>query len=118
MPNAKSVDEYIAAQSSEVQPRLRELRAAIRSVLPDAHEVIAYGMPTYRFPGGSVHFGAAKRHCALYGTAQDAFPDELRNYDTDRGTVRFALDKPIPEDLVRKLVSTKANRAAANPKPN
>lgn len=110
MPNAGSVDDYIAAQAPALQPRLREMRAAIRSALPEAQEVIAYGMRTYKFPGGTVHFGAAKRHCALYGSAQDAFPEGLRSYDVDKGTVRFPLDQPIPEELVRKLVLAKATR--------
>jgi uncharacterized protein YdhG (YjbR/CyaY superfamily) len=54
-----------------------------------------------------VSFGAAKRHCALYGSAMDAFPDELRGFETSKGTVRFPLDRPIPADLVRSLVVTK-----------
>jgi uncharacterized protein YdhG (YjbR/CyaY superfamily) len=103
-----TVDEYIAAQSTAAQPRLRELRAIIRGAVPDAAEVISYGMPTYKFRAGSVYFGAAKRHCALYGAPLDAYPDELRGFDMSKGTVRFPLDQPIPEALVHKLVSAKA----------
>ena len=87
------LDEYIAAQVPEAQPRLHELRAIIRSAVPDAAEVISYGMPTYRLDRRRVHFGAARHHCALYGVAN--------------GTVRFPLDQPIPEDLVRNLVLAK-----------
>jgi len=107
MPEFTTVDDYIAAQSPAAQMRLRELREAIRSAVPEATEVISYGMPTYKLPVSFVSFGAAKRHCALYGSAMDAFPDELRAYDTGRGTVRFPLDQPIPQDLVRKLVIAK-----------
>ena len=102
-----SVDEYIAAQAAAAQPRLRELRAIVRAAVPQAAEVISYGLPTYRLAGRIVSFGAAKRHCALYGAALDACPDELRNYETGKGTVRFALDAPIPAELVRKLVQAK-----------
>jgi len=108
-----TVDEYIAAQSPAAQPRLRELRAIIRAAIPDAAEVISYGMPTYKFRGSFVSFGAAKRHCALYGSAMDAFAEELRGFGTSKGTVRFPLDRPIPAELVRKLVATKAARLAA-----
>ena len=107
MPEFANVDDYIAAQSAEAQPRLRELRAVIRAALPEAAEVIAYGIPTYKLRKGMVSFGAAKRHCALYGSAMDAFAEELRGFGTSKGTVRFALDQPIPEDLVRKLVVAK-----------
>jgi uncharacterized protein YdhG (YjbR/CyaY superfamily) len=103
-----TVDDYIAAQSAAAQPRLRELRAIIRASLPEAVEVISYGMAGYKFGAGAVYFGAAKRHCALYGSATDACVDELRGFDTSKGTVRFPLDQPIPEALVRKLVITKA----------
>ena len=102
-----SVDEYIAAQPPETQVRLGELRSAVRAALPGANEVISYGVPTYKLPGGFVSIGAAKRHCALYGAALDAYPEELKAYDTAKGTVRFPLDRPIPEDLVRKLVQAK-----------
>ena len=108
MPAFATVDDYIAAQPAAAQPRLRELRAIIRAALPEAAELISYGMPTYKFPVGSVYFGAAKHHCALYGTAMDACADELRAYDTSKGTVRFPLDQPIPEALVHKLVVIKA----------
>ena len=108
MPAFATVDDYIAAQSAAAQPRLRELRAIIRAAVPEATEVISYGLPTYKFRVGFVYFGAAKRHCALYGSALDAFPEELRGFDTSKGTVRFPLDQPIPEELVRKLVVAKA----------
>jgi uncharacterized protein YdhG (YjbR/CyaY superfamily) len=108
MPTFATVDEYIAAQSAEAQPRLRELRTIIRAAVPEAEEVISYGMPTYKFGAGSVYFGAAKHHCALYGSAMGAFAEELRGFETSKGTVRFPLDQPIPADLVHKLVVAKA----------
>ena len=107
MPTLASVDEYIAAQSAETRPRLQELRASIRAAVPEAAEVISYGIPTYKFPGGFVSFGAAKRHCALYGSAMDVYAQELRGFETSKGTVRFPLDRPIPDPLVRKLVLAK-----------
>jgi len=102
-----SVDEYIGNQSTEVQLRLRELRAIIQSAVPDAAEVIAYGIPTYRLGGRMVSIGAAKRHCALYGTPMDLFAEDLRGFRTLKGTVQFPLDKPVPNALVRKLVLAK-----------
>ena len=112
MPAIASVDEYIAAQSPVVQTRLRELRAIVRGAVPDASEVIAYGIPTYKWGSGGemVSIGAAKRHVALYGGAMDACADELGGFQTSKGTVKFPLDKPVPEALVRKLVLAKAGR--------
>src|SRR5438132_14120910 len=102
-----TVDDYIAAQSAQAQPRLRELRAIIHAAVPAATEVIRYGMPTYKLGAASVHFGSAKQHVALYGSAMDACVEELRGMDTSKGTVRFPLDEPIPEQLVRTLVMAK-----------
>jgi uncharacterized protein YdhG (YjbR/CyaY superfamily) len=104
---ATSIDDYIAAQAPQVQARLRELRAIIRDAVPEAAEIISYGMPGYKLDGRLVSIGAARAHCALYGTPQDLFADELRPYKQGRGTVRFPLDRPVPEALVRKLVLAK-----------
>ncbi len=108
MPAPTTVDEYIAAQPAVVQLKLRELRAILRSILPDAAESISYGMPAYRLRVGFVYFGAGRHHVALYGAAMGAFARELSDYNTSKGTVRFPLDQPLPEELVRKLVETKA----------
>src|SRR5437763_838207 len=102
-----TVDDYIAAQRTDVQPRLRELRSIIRDVAPDATEFISYGLPTYRNRASHVYFGAAKRHVALYGAAIAEHTAELGGYDTSKGTVRFPLDQPLPGGLVRKLVRAK-----------
>jgi uncharacterized protein YdhG (YjbR/CyaY superfamily) len=109
-----TVDEYIAAQSAEAQPRLRELRAAIRSAVPDAAELISYGMPTYKLGGRAIaHFAAAKRHCGFYGAVSSEFEDELRGYRRLKGTVQLPLDQPIPEDLVRRIVLARAAEGSA-----
>ena len=105
MPAPETVDEYIAAQPAEAQTRLNELRAIFRAALPDAAEVISYGMPTYKFDSGSMYFGAAKRHCAIYGSSTVALAEELRGYRQSKGTVRFPLDQPIPAELVTKLIT-------------
>jgi uncharacterized protein YdhG (YjbR/CyaY superfamily) len=104
-----TVDEYIAAQPPLVQTRLGELRSAVLAAVPDADQVISYGIPTFKAHGTMVSIGAAKRHCALYGADMQACAAELAAYDTAKGTVRFPLDQPIPEELVRKLVSAKFN---------
>jgi uncharacterized protein YdhG (YjbR/CyaY superfamily) len=110
---ATSVDEYIAAQPEQTRHRLLELRAAVRQTAPEATEGISYGMPTYKLGGKSVHFGAAQRHCALYGVPLDAFAEELKAYKTSRGTVQFKLDQPVPAELVRRLVAAKFGLSGA-----
>src|SRR5262245_49640271 len=100
MSTATTVDAYIAGQSLEAQPRLRELRAIIRAAVPEATEFISYGMPTYRQSGRRVFFSAANRHCALYGAPIDLLSNDLRAYKTLKGTIQFPTSSPYPRRLV------------------
>jgi uncharacterized protein YdhG (YjbR/CyaY superfamily) len=104
VPEFSSVDEYIDAQPALTQERLRELRQVVHETLPDAAETISYGMPAYRLRCGWIYFGAAKRHCALYGTAVDLGPEQLRAYAGRKGTLRLPLDKPVPAEAIRQLI--------------
>ena len=104
-----TVDEYVEAQPEAARARLRELRAAVRAAVPAAEELISYGMPTYKLNGRAVaYFGAAKRHCALYGAIPSELEPELSGYRRLKGTVQFPLDTPIPADLVRRIVLARA----------
>ena len=107
MPTRATVDEYIAAQSTEARPRLRELRSIIRDAVPEATESISYGMPAYKLETRAVYFAAAKHHCALYGTPLKDFAEELGGYTTLKGTLQLPLDQPVPAELVRGLVRAK-----------
>jgi uncharacterized protein YdhG (YjbR/CyaY superfamily) len=108
---ANNVDEYIAAQPAEAQPHLRQLRAWIQELVPDAAESISYGLPTYKLKKPVIYFGAAKKHSAVYGGNVGALGDEIEQFDHAKGTVRFALDKPLPEDFLRRLIVASAERS-------
>lgn len=113
---AASVDEFLAAIPEPQRAALVQLRSEIRAVVPDAEEVISYGVPTYRLDGALVSFGAAKEHCALYVMSpafMETIADSLAGYDTSKGTIRFQPDNPLPRDLVARIVSGRAaeNRA-------
>ncbi len=102
----KTVDEYIATFPRHVQNILEELRQAIRESAPEAEEVISYQMPAFKLDGMLVWFAAFKNHIGFYPktSAIEAFTEELSDYEVSKGTVRFPLDKPIPFDLVKKIV--------------
>jgi uncharacterized protein YdhG (YjbR/CyaY superfamily) len=63
-------------------------------------------MPTFKLKGNLVWFAAFKNHIGFYPktSAIETFRKELSNYEVSKGTIRFPLDKPIPFDLVRKIV--------------
>lgn len=106
----QTIDEYLAPLSSEKRAALEKLRRAVRSAAPRAEECISYQIPAFRLGGRLlVAFGAAANHCAFY---PGSFPvethkDELKAYDTSKGTIRFRADSPLPAALVRKLVKTR-----------
>ncbi len=101
-----TIDEYIAQFPDDVQERLQTMRATIHAAAPDATEAIAYGMPTFRFNGNLVHFGAFKSHIGFYPTPNglDEFKDRLAVYKGAKGSVQFPFDQPLPLDLVTDIV--------------
>ena len=103
----RTIDEYIAAFPKNVQDILQELRQVIRESAPKVEETISYGIPTFDLGGRHlVHFAAYKNHVGFYPTSSGikAFKKELSPFETSKGTVQFPLDKPIPFDLVKKIV--------------
>ena len=103
-----TVDDYLTAVPEDARAALAKLRKTIKAAAPEAIEVISYQIPTFKHQGRPlVSFGAAKNHCAFYvqsPAVMDAHAAELEGYDTSKGTVRFAAAKPLPDDLVTKLV--------------
>jgi uncharacterized protein YdhG (YjbR/CyaY superfamily) len=107
----KTIDEYLAALSDDKRAALEKLRKAIRAAAPKAEECISYRLPAFRLNGKMlVAFGAAANHCAFYPMSSStvaAHKDELKDYDTSKGTIRFQADHPLPAALVRKLVKAR-----------
>ncbi len=102
----KSIDEYIAQFPPEVQEILQALRKAIKESAPGAEEKISYGMPAFALNGILVYFAAYKNHIGFYPTAVgiEAFKAELSEYRLSKGTVQFPLDKPLPFELIDRIV--------------
>ena len=101
----QTIDEYIAVQDETVRPKLNEVRAILRSALPDAQERISWSMPTYWKGQNLIHFAASKKHIGLYpgGEATTVFAEELAGIDVSKGTIRLPYDKELPADLIKKI---------------
>jgi uncharacterized protein YdhG (YjbR/CyaY superfamily) len=108
----KTIDEYIASFPRNIRDILEETRKVIRESAPKAEETISYGIPTFDLNGRHlVHFAAYKNHVGFYpggSSGIKAFQRELSPFKTSAGTIQFPLDKPIPFDLVRKIVKFRA----------
>ena len=106
-----SVDDYFAQLSEPARSTLSKMRAAIRSAVPrGATETISYQIPAFKHGRVLVWYAAFKDHCSLFPGAAvlDAFKDELTSFKTSKGTVQFAIDKPLPTALIKRIVKARA----------
>jgi len=98
-------DEYIKTFPKDVQTILEKIRQTIKRAVPEAQETISYQIPTFKLKGSSlVHFAAFRKHIGLYPPAPKEFKKELSSYEGPKGNLKFPIDKPIPYDLVRRIV--------------
>lgn len=104
--SASTIDEYITKSAPEIQPVLKDLRALIKSLVPDAGEKIAYGIPTFTLQGNLVHFAGYRTHIGFYpgSSGIEKFKDELSEYRLSKGTVQFPLGESLPTDLIKRIV--------------
>ncbi len=107
-PAYSNIDEYIGSSESSVQPILQEIREFIKKLAPDAKEKISWSMPTFYLNGNLIHFMAHKKHIGIYpgvsGIENFINDFEERGFKYSKGAVQFPLDKPIPWDLLQRIV--------------
>lgn len=104
----QNIDEYIAAFPTEVQSVLEQVRVAIKEVAPDAKETISYSMPAFTLGKRQlVYFAAFKQHIGFYAlpSGNEEFQKEIAGYKTGKGSIQFPLDKPMPIELIKKIVT-------------
>jgi uncharacterized protein YdhG (YjbR/CyaY superfamily) len=102
-----TVDEYIKSFPENIQDRLNQIRASIRENAPEAEESIAYNMAAYKTDGKPlVYFAGFKKHIGFYATptGHAQFAKDLSKYKQGKGSVQFPLDKPLPLDLIARIV--------------
>ena len=105
------IDDYVAALDEPKRSTLEELRRSILEVVPDAEQGLSYGMPAFKVRGKSVAgFAAFKDHLSYLphsGSVLTELGTDVARYETSKGSLKFAVDKPLPKRLVRKLVRTR-----------
>ena len=107
----REIDAYLAGLDEPKRGTLEALRTAIMEVVPDAEQGMSYGVPAFKVRGKSVAgFAAFKAHLSYLphsGSVLTALGDDVAGYATSKGALRFAVDEPLPESLVRKLVTAR-----------
>lgn len=110
-PAPNSIDEYIARFPESVQKILKKIRLTIRKASPMADEAISYQIPAFKLDGKAfIYFAAFEKHISVYPAPRgaDEFKAELAAYKGGKGTVQFPLDKPVPFELIGRIVNFRA----------
>src|SRR4051812_3008012 len=109
--SSREIDQYLAALDEPKRSTLEALRQSILEVVPNAEQCISYGMPAFKVQGKTVAgFAAFKRHLSYLphsGSVLTALDGDLAGYEMTKGSLHFAIDKPLPRRLVKKLISTR-----------
>ncbi len=117
MAKPTTVAEYLAAAPEDRRTGLEDLRRTVIAAAPEAEECIAYDMPAYRLHGRFVvSFGAYRRHYSLFPASQvviDALGDEVVPFVRGKGTLQFPADRPLPLDLISRIVRIRREETAA-----
>ena len=118
MPAPSSVDAYIAAQPEDRRAALETLRRAVTAGAPEATETIAYAMPALRSHGGQflVSYASYKRHYSLFPASEAVIQrlgEELAPHLSGSGTIQFKADRPLPVDLITRIVAIRYEENAA-----
>ncbi len=108
----KTVDEYIGIFPKDVQEILEKIRQTIKEAAPQAEEVISYQMPAFKLKGRIlVYYSGWKNHIGLYPPAPESFKKETAQYEGHKGNLKFPIDKPIPYDLIQRIVEYKSKES-------
>jgi uncharacterized protein YdhG (YjbR/CyaY superfamily) len=108
---SEEIDAYLEELEEPKRSTLQALRTSILEVVPDAEQGISYGMPAFKVQGKTVAgFAAFKGHLSYLphsGSVLEELGDEVAGYETSKGSLKFAVDTPLPEPLVKQLVKTR-----------
>ncbi len=106
-----TVDEYLASAPEPHRSTLEVTRATLRSILPEAEEGLSYGVPAFMVGGKPVAgYAFFKNHCSYFphsGSVLEAIAEGLEDYEWSKGTLKFPVDQPLPESVVRRLVAAR-----------
>ncbi|MDR3695890.1 DUF1801 domain-containing protein [Mucilaginibacter sp.] len=102
----KTVDEYFSSFPENIRDILEIMRSTIKQEAPNAQEVISYNMPAFKANGVLVYYAAYQGHIGFYPTSTpiEFFKHELSAYKFSKGAIQFPIDKPLPVDLIRRMV--------------
>ena len=119
-PTVKDIDAYIKLQPESVRGLLTELRLTIKKAVPEAEELISYRMPAFRFHGMLIWFAAFNKHYSIFvpRSVLNDFKEELKPFELSesKAAIKIPLDKPVPVQLLTRIVKSGAKANLENSK--
>ena len=119
-PTVKDIDAYIKLQPESVRGLLTELRLTIKKAVPEAEELISYRMPAFRFHGMLIWFATFNKHYSIFvpRSVLTDFKEELKPFELSesKAAIKIPLDKPVPVQLLTRIVKSGAKANLENSK--
>jgi uncharacterized protein YdhG (YjbR/CyaY superfamily) len=111
----EEIDAWIRKFPAGTQKLLNQIRTTVTRAVPQAEEVIRYGIPTLRLKQNLLHYAAFDNHIGFYPTpsAMQHFADQLKGYEQGKGSVQLPLDQPLPLKLIEQIAKFRAAEVAA-----
>jgi uncharacterized protein YdhG (YjbR/CyaY superfamily) len=115
----QEIDRYLATLDEPKRSALEALRESILEILPEAEQCISYAVPAFKVNGKAIAgFAAFKDHLSYVphsGSVLATLHDDTAPYETSKGSLKFAVDKPLPKRLVKKLVNARMRELGFEP---
>ncbi len=110
-----AIDEYLNTVDPPQRAALERIRAIVKEMVPDAEEQISYGIPAFKYHKKPlIYFAAFKSHMSIFPTAgpPEELKEKLKDFTVSKGTIQFTIEKPIPENLVKEIISSRLKTIA------
>ncbi len=104
-----TTDEYINQFDKAVQENLQKIRQFVHEIIPEAQEAMTYGVPAFKLNGKTIiNYAAFKSHIGIYPGPKviEMLREDLKDYETSKGTIKFPFVKPLPLSLVKKIIKS------------
>lgn len=103
------ITEYLAGCTEYQRSEFERIKEIVLSMVPDASQVISYGLPTFKLGDKTIlHFGAFKHHMSIFpgsGSVYNKMGDKLKNFKVSKGTLQFTAENQISDELVKEIIS-------------
>lgn len=107
------VDDYFGGLDASTRAVFEHIRTLVMDIVPEAEDSTSYGMAALTYKRKPLlGFRAAKDHLSVFPFSAgvvDAVRDRLPAFEQSKGTIRFTVAMPLPDDVVHDIVRLRIN---------